>query len=83
MKITRIKAPVFFVEGHKLNEYEARQLQYEVASGEKPSGIEISDEYGVKAIIKSDGGLSFTNGNSFKGFAIASDILKELFSIVE
>ena len=39
MKITRIKAPKFKVGRFVLNEYELRQLQYEVAQGLKPQRI--------------------------------------------
>ena len=55
MEITRISAPKFFVDDEELNEYELRQLQYEVAKGEKPFGITVTDEVGDTFIIMSDG----------------------------
>ena len=58
MKITRITAPRFQVGRYVLNESELRMLCLEIAQGEKPANVLVTDiNYGVKARINKFGGF--------------------------
>lgn len=74
MEITRIKNPKFKVGRFVLNEYELRQLQYEVAQGLKPSGISVKSlQNGVSSIMLPNGKFETNFGNN-SGYDIGSDI---------
>jgi hypothetical protein len=75
IKFTSIKAPMYKVGNVILNEYEVRMLQLEVAKGEKPVGLVVTDQEGTEVTILEDGRLS---GPVF-GFDISDKISYNLY----
>jgi hypothetical protein len=78
MNIKRIKAPAYKVGRCVLNEYELRNLCVEVAKGEKPKGIKVTDKQGCIAYIKANGTLSQT----LYGIDICIDFKMEILRIM-
>ena len=82
MKITRIKAPKFKVGRFVLNEYELRQLQYEVAQGLKPPGIVVKSlQNGVRNIMLPNGKFEHNFGDN-SGYDTGSDISIKHFKLL-
>lgn len=84
-KFPPIKPPAFFWDGLTLNEYEARKLQVDVASGKrKANKIDIRDEEGNVFTIIEDGTFK-TKGICSriapKGYEVASSFTLELIRI--
>jgi hypothetical protein len=77
MKIKRIKAPKFKVGRYSLNEYEVRNLMVEIAKGERPAGLVVTDEKGQSATLLENG----RPDKNLYGFGVASELTLELIRI--
>jgi len=77
LKIKRIKVPKFKVGRYSLNEYEVRNLMVEVARGERPAGLVITDENGESATLLSNG----RPDKHLCGFGVAANLTIELIRI--
>ena len=72
---TKINIPMFQVGDNQLNEYELRQLQLEVARGEKPANIMVTDlTTGVTAKLHSNGSFD----KDLEGMTVATKLQFEL-----
>jgi len=77
MKIKRIKVPKFKVGRYSLNEYEVRNLMVEIAKGERPAGIVVTDENGESATLQPNG----RPDKNLYGFGVAAQLTIELLRI--
>ena len=77
MKIKRIKVPKFKVGRYSLNEYEVRNLMVEIAKGERPAGLVVTDEKGQSATLLENG----RPDKNLYGFGVAAELTLELIRI--
>jgi hypothetical protein len=81
LKIKKIKSPYFYVVRDKIwwlkvkvNEYELRQIQLDVANGILPHGIIIRDMRKNESIVLANGSLS----EKLYGYSLGADLAIQL-----
>lgn len=76
-KLVNIPAPTFTINGESYNEYELRTIFLEVAKGNLPVGLVVTDSQGKNVTIGPRGKCSDT----LHGMSLSDDIVKELIEL--
>ena len=76
-KLINIPAPTFTIDGESYNEYELRTIFLEVAKGNLPTGIVVTDCKGNNVSIGKRGVCS----GKLHGLSLSDDIVEELIKV--